>query len=197
MNILKIVGCCGIGLMMAGTVSAEDVKMYSDRVPSAEELSDILFSNQPQAKPKQRPSVKMRSISFSSNKTPKELPKVEEQIQAQASQPVGLPIKFAYNSFEVLEESKPFLNAIGEMLVLPDNANQSLIIEGHTDAGGSELYNKSLSEKRAQAVKDYLRYNFNVAPNRLQVVGMGESQSLPNVNPYAAVNRRVQFRKAP
>jgi len=191
MNILKIVGYCGIGLMVAGSVSAEDVKMYSNRVPSAEELSNILFSNQP----KQHTGVKMRSISFSSNKTPKELPKVASQ--SQVSQPVGLPIKFAYNSFEVLAESKPFLNAIGEMLGLPDNSNERLIIEGHTDAGGSETYNRSLSEKRAQAVKDYLRYSFNVSPNRLQVIGMGESQALPSVNPYAAVNRRVQFRKAP
>jgi len=192
MNVLKMISCCSIGLMLAGSACAEDVKMFSDRVPSAEELGNLLFSSQP--KPK-RAGIKMRSININSKSTPKELPQLAEQ--SQSSQTVGLPIKFAYNSAEVLEESKPFLNSIGKMLALPDNAGQRIVIEGHTDAGGSEGYNRHLSEKRAQSVKNYLRNNFNVASDRLLVTGMGESHALPGVNPFAAVNRRVQFRRAP
>jgi len=193
MNVLKLMGCCGISLMLVTPVTAEDVQMFSDRVPTAAEMGAILFSDQPAAsKPR---GIKMRSINFNSKSTPKELPQVAGSNQA--SPTIGLPIKFAYNSADVLDESKPFLNEVGKLLSLPERAGESLIIEGHTDAGGSETYNRRLSEKRAQAVKDYLRINFNVSSNRLLVTGLGESQVLPNVNPYASVNRRVQFRRAP
>lgn len=190
MNILKMIASCGVCLMAAGSVSAEDVKMFSDGAPSAEEMGSLLFSG-----PKPG-GVKMRSISFGKSKaTPQEVPQLSESTQASTA--IGLPIKFAYNSTEVLEESKPYLNEIGKMLALPDYAGERLIIEGHTDASGPETYNKQLSEQRAQAVKNYLRNNFNVSSDRLLVTGMGESQALPNSNPYAAINRRVQFRKAP
>jgi len=193
MTILNKIACCGVGLIVTATVMAEDVKMFSDRTPSAEEMGELLFSKQPDATPA---NVKMRSISFGKSKsTPKELPELAGKNQATAI--VGLPIKFAYNSAEVMEESKPFLNEIGKMLALPEYSGEKLIIEGHTDAAGSESYNKQLSEKRAQAVKDYLKEQFNVPANRLLVTGVGESQALPNSSPYSALNRRVQFRKAP
>jgi len=193
MTILKTIACCGIGLIVTGTVIAEDVKMFSDRTPSAAEMGELLFSKQPGSTPG---NVKMRSISFGKSKsTPEELPELAGKNQATSI--VGLPIKFAYNSAEVMEESKPFLNEIGKMLALPEYMGEKLIIEGHTDAAGSDSYNKQLSEKRAQAVKVYLKDNFNVSANRLLVIGVGESQSLPDSNPYSALNRRVQFRKAP
>jgi outer membrane protein OmpA-like peptidoglycan-associated protein len=191
MNILKMASC-GLALMIAGSATAEDVKMFTDRMPSAMEMGGILFS-QPTASKSE--AMKMRSISFSSSKSkPKELPELARQDQSASA--VGLPIKFAFNSADVLNESKPFLNEIGKMLALPDYSNERLIIEGHTDATGPESYNQSLSEKRAQSVKAYLKGNFNIASNRLLVTGLGESQSLPQMSPYAAVNRRVQFRKA-
>ncbi len=192
MNILKIVSC-GLALMIVGPAAAEDVKMYTDRMPSATEMGDILFSQPMDSK---STGMKMRSISFSSSKsTLQELPELARQEQSTSA--VGLPIKFAFNSATVLNESKPFLNEIGKMLALPDYSNERLIIEGHTDASGPESYNQFLSERRAQAVKAYLKGHFNVASNRLLVTGFGESQSLPQMSPYAAVNRRVQFRKAP
>jgi len=197
MNILKIVGC-SVGLLVAvGSVNAEDVKMFSGKAPTAEEMGAILFANPPATKAK--PTVKMRSISFGKAKssTPKELPAMAEQPQATEAASIGLPIKFAYNSAKVLDESKFSLNEIGRMLALPSYASERIIIEGHTDAGGSEGYNQYLSEKRAQSVKKYLKSQFNIASNRLLTVGMGETQSLPGVDPFAGANRRVQLRRAP
>ncbi len=192
MNVLKIMSC-GLALMITGSVAAEDVTMFTDRVPSATEMGGILFSQPMDSK---AIGMKMRSISFSSSKsTPQQLPELTTQEQSASA--VGLPIKFAFNSATVLNESKPFLNEIGKMLALPGYSNERLIIEGHTDATGPESYNQFLSERRAQAVKAYLKGHFDVASNRLLVTGFGESQSLPKMSPYAAVNRRVQFRKAP
>ncbi|NOR68202.1 MAG: OmpA family protein [Methylomarinum sp.] len=179
-----------LALFVWQAANAQAVKMYSDKAPSAEEMGSILFSNQPaEMKPA---GIKMRSISFGK---PKNLS--EPKAVSQQSSTIGLPIKFGYNSSEILNESKPFLNEIGRMLSLPDFSGEKLLIEGHTDASGSENYNRYLSERRAESVKNYLRNNFNIASNRLFVTGMGESQSLPGVDPFAAVNRRVQFRKSP
>lgn len=178
--------------------SAQSVKMYSGSAPSAEEMGNILFSNQPTETPAMKPDgMKMRSISFGKPKTAPSSADLGTPAVAEQSSSIGLPIKFAYNSAEVLGESKPFLDEIGRMLSLPNFANEKLVIEGHTDAGGSEDYNRYLSERRATSVKNYLKQKFNIASNRLFVNGMGESQPLPDVSPYAAVNRRVQFRKAP
>ncbi len=175
--------------------NAQEVKMYTGSAPSAEEMGKILFSSQPSTmKPE---GIKMRSINFGkSTNSQQELPKQAAQASQQDSA-VGLPIKFGYNSAEILEDSKSFLNEIGRMLSMPDFASEKLVIEGHTDASGSDKYNMYLSERRAESVKEFLRNNFNIASNRLFVTGMGESQPLQGVAPHAPVNRRVQFRKAP
>src|SRR5688572_2567660 len=50
----------------------------------------------------------------------------------------------------------------------------NVTITGHTDRLGTEAYNLKLSQRRAEAVKDYLVRN-GVAPNRLSAVGKGEA----------------------
>lgn len=177
------------------SVQAESVKMY-DQAPSASEMGSVLFSKSAPASNTEKPVMKMRSISFGKPKNDvQNLP--EPTAQKSKGSAIGLPIKFAYNSADILDESKPFLREIGKMMSMPEFANEKLLIEGHTDAAGSEQYNQYLSERRANSVKSYLRLNYQIASNRLFVTGMGESQPLEGVNPYDGVNRRVQFRKAP
>lgn len=51
---------------------------------------------------------------------------------------------------------------------------------GYTDSKGTEEYNQSLSERRAQAVKDYL-VDRGIASDRITVSGLGESGAVaPN-----------------
>ncbi len=182
-----------LAILLSSSAIADEVKMYSDKVPSAEEMGSSLFASEPgPAVGNNAPQgVKMRSISFGKPKN--------EPVAAPAAQvgAIGLPIKFAYNSADVLEESKPYLNEVGRMLNLPEYSDQRLVIEGHTDALGSESYNQYLSERRAASVKSYLKNNFNIAENRLFINGVGENQPLPGTDPNSGLNRRVQFRKAP
>jgi len=166
--------------------------MYNEKAPTAEEMGDILFSRQPSEM--KQGKVKMRSISFGKPKNA--LPK-QPISENQQTATIGLPIKFGLDSTAILEESKPILNEIGRMLGLSNFANEKLLIEGHTDASGSEFYNQNLSKRRANSVKKYLTDHFNIATNRLYITGKGESQPLPGVAPNSAVNRRVQFRKVP
>ena len=179
-----------LALCLSTAAIAGDVKMF-DRPPSAEEMGNILFSGKPRAA---APAMKTRSISFSKIETVIDQP-LEQRVEAADS--VGLPIKFAYNSDRILQESKPYLNEVGKMLSLQEFAQEKLVVEGHTDASGSENYNQYLSERRAKAVKRYLMTNYQVSAERLFVTGMGESSPLPGLNPNAGVNRRVQFYKAP
>ena len=201
MFFLKKMGCSVflVSLLWQINANAQDVKMFTGSAPSAEEMGKILFSPQGRAAvPAMKPGgIKMRSINFGKSKnSQQELPQ-QATVASQEDSAVGLPIKFGYNSAEILEESKSFLNEIGRMLSMPDFASEKLVIEGHTDASGSDKYNMYLSERRAESVKVFLKNNFSIASNRLFVTGMGESQPLSGVAPNAAVNRRVQFRKAP
>jgi len=67
-------------------------------------------------------------------------------------------------------------------------------IEGHTDSVGSDSYNQGLSERRAQAVLDYLVGN-GIAASRLSATGYGESRPITDNNSEEsrARNRRVEL----
>jgi outer membrane protein OmpA-like peptidoglycan-associated protein len=179
-------------LLSQGYAFAQEVKMYTDSTPSAEEMANILFGDVPtQAKPK----IKTRSINFS--KKPAALPSPQAALQQAKAASIGLPIRFGYNSTEILPESYASLDEVGKMLQMEQLRNEKLLIEGHTDASGSDTYNRYLSEKRALAVKNYLISRFNIEPHRLLVSGKGESDPLPGIPAYSAQNRRVQFYRAP
>jgi outer membrane protein OmpA-like peptidoglycan-associated protein len=66
------------------------------------------------------------------------------------------------------------------------------LIEGHTDAVGSDAYNLDLSKRRAVAVALYLVNQMGISPDRLAVAGKGKTEPLTD-DPYDAANRRVQF----
>lgn len=68
-------------------------------------------------------------------------------------------------------------------------------VDGHTDSIGSESYNRQLSKKRAQAVKDYLT-DKGVPSERLKVRALGESRPIASNKTAAgrAKNRRVEVR---
>ncbi|MGE0797047.1 MAG: OmpA family protein [Lautropia sp.] len=106
---------------------------------------------------------------------------------------LSLPVQFAFDSAELLPDALVQLDAVAEgiKMTAPDRA---VLIEGHTDSTGPDAYNQSLSERRADAVKRYLIGTHGIAPQRLNVVGLGESSPVDSANPSAAVNRRVQFR---
>jgi outer membrane protein OmpA-like peptidoglycan-associated protein len=81
--------------------------------------------------------------------------------------------------------------------VLQQESGMKLMIEGHTDADGAEDANLSLSQKRAEAVKNALVNIYSVDPGRLQTIGKGESVPVGDNNTAdgKAENRRVVFNK--
>jgi len=97
---------------------------------------------------------------------------------------VNLTVNFATGSTELTPEAIKTLDELGK----------ALSSEGHTDTVGSAAYNKELSERRAQAVVDYIAKKYGVHPDRMQAVGMGEEGLLVSTPPQTAEprNRRVE-----
>jgi len=103
-------------------------------------------------------------------------------------------ILFDLDSDRMRPESTPVLAEL--LRVLGKHSELSIMIEGHTDSSGDDAYNLELSERRAQAVLDYLAAN-GIDPSRLASVGKGETEpAASNDTPQGqAQNRRVVIKK--
>lgn len=105
---------------------------------------------------------------------------------------VSSEASFDFNSATLKPEFKPTLERVAD--VLYNDPNQRIQVVGHTDSKGSEAYNQSLSERRAQATADYL-ISQGVARNQISVDGRGESEPRADNSTAAgrAQNRRVEI----
>lgn len=101
-------------------------------------------------------------------------------------------IHFEFDKDKIRPESFPVLDAVVEVLV--QNPKIRLEIQGHTDNKGAAAYNKSLSDRRAAAVRKYIVAK-GVEGTRLTSKGYGmEKPLVPNTSDInRALNRRVQF----
>ncbi|MCS7076290.1 MAG: OmpA family protein [Bacteroidia bacterium] len=87
---------------------------------------------------------------------------------------------FDFNAYQLLPQSYPELDKLAELL----NKNSTLKIElsGHTDDIGEDKFNLTLSQNRANAVKEYLLKK-GISADRIQAKGYGKTQPLvPNVS---------------
>lgn len=106
---------------------------------------------------------------------------------------VAIQIQFAFNSYELETMGKDTVSEVAKAMNSAALENCKFMVEGHTDAVGSESYNQMLSEQRASTVTQFLQ-QANVSPSRLKAIGFGEAQPLNADNTAAAENRRVQFK---
>lgn len=107
---------------------------------------------------------------------------------------VSMTVQFATGSAELTPQAIQTLTNLGQALTNPSLANYRFRIEGHTDTVGSPGYNQQLSQRRAEAVVDYLETNFHIDRSRVQAIGMGQNGLLIQTPPQTpeARNRRVQ-----
>ena len=106
---------------------------------------------------------------------------------------VNLTVDFQTGSAKLTSAAMHTLDSLGTALSSQALAAYHFRIEGHTDTVGTQAGNKTLSEKRAEAVVNYLVDKFNVDRSRLEAVGMGESGLLVPTGAQIAEprNRRV------
>ena len=102
-------------------------------------------------------------------------------------------IQFDFDKAEVKPESTATLAEIGKLLKA--NPALKLYVVGHTDAVGAVAYNKDLSEKRAQAVVQWLVAKHGIAGDRLVPAGVGPLAPVATnaTDEGRAKNRRVEL----
>ncbi|HEU5294093.1 MAG TPA: OmpA family protein [Burkholderiaceae bacterium] len=179
-----------LSAVAALAAQAQEVKVFrSSETVDPTEVARILDRSGP---------IKMRSLRLLDDSASGAVAATSAAAAAAASQAarpsaLSLPVPFAFDSAEILPAAKPQLDAIAAGIrMLP--VDQKVVIEGHTDAVGTEQYNDQLSQRRAQAVARYLVATYGIDASQLESVGLGEHQPLPGRNPLAGENRRVQFR---
>jgi outer membrane protein OmpA-like peptidoglycan-associated protein len=104
---------------------------------------------------------------------------------------VDLRLSFGTGSSALTAAAQAQIRAFAEALKRPQLSSIRVRIEGHTDSSGSRATNMSLSQRRAQAVADYL-VGQGVPLERLEVRGLGPDQPLPGRPASAGENRRVE-----
>jgi len=105
-------------------------------------------------------------------------PRVEEKVVAAAAEPAIIVLAFEDIHFDFDKSTlKPEARTIlkRNIQLLKDNPNAKVRIAGYTSASGTEEYNQKLSERRAKSVEEYLINEGIITPDRLTMIGYGES----------------------
>ena len=106
---------------------------------------------------------------------------------------VAADIQFDEDAAVVRPESYRMLGRIADTLYQPSLLGYKFLIVGHSISTGKRDYNLTLSQRRADVIRDIMISTFKVSPKRLQSLGLGEEQMLDNLHPSAPVNAQVQL----
>jgi outer membrane protein OmpA-like peptidoglycan-associated protein len=106
-------------------------------------------------------------------------PKAEEKVVVLASAPTeGVivlafeDIHFDFDKSTLKPEAQTILKR--NIQVLKENPKAQIRVAGYTSASGTDAYNQKLSERRANAVKEYLINEGIISSDRLSMIGYGE-----------------------
>ncbi len=136
------------------------------------------------------------------NRMDKQAERIEEEIPGAEVKRVGEGINVTFtqdagvffdtNKSDVKGESANTLNKLAG--IFKEYPNSNILVEGHTDSAGSDEYNWTLSQQRAESVSDYLMAQ-GISANRFTTKWYGETQPKESNETAAgkAANRRVEL----
>ena len=106
-------------------------------------------------------------------------------------------VNFDFGSAQIAQEQVGNLEALADAIkdVVDRNPSETFLIEGHTDAVGTEIANLALSDRRAEAVASALTEYFEVPPENLVTQGYGEAYLKVDTQAQNRENRRVTVRR--
>lgn len=130
----------------------------------------------------------------------KQAEELDKELKGAKVERVGEGIKITFDSGILFAVSKSDLQPAAQTnlqdlaTVLNKYADTNVLIEGHTDADGTEDYNLDLSKRRAQSVANYLA-GLQVDATRLTTMGYGEAQPVGSneTTEGKQQNRRVEI----
>jgi OOP family OmpA-OmpF porin len=103
-------------------------------------------------------------------------------------------VKFGFNKDSLTPKAKEALDQLGGQIA--STKGYIIALEGGTDSVGSPEYNYDLSQRRANAVIQYLATKYNVPAHKIYVIGLGKDRPVETNKTSAgrADNRRVDVR---
>ena len=106
-------------------------------------------------------------------------------------------ITFGFGSADIAEGEIDKLQGMADAMLklIKKNPAETFLIEGHTDAVGSNVANLALSDKRAESVAIALNNVFDVPSENLTTQGYGERYLKVKTEAKEPLNRRVVFRR--
>jgi outer membrane protein OmpA-like peptidoglycan-associated protein len=105
---------------------------------------------------------------------------------------VTVEIQFDEDAAVIRPESYRALGHIADTLSHPKLLTYKFLIVGHTVSTGRRENNLTLSQRRADVVREVLVNTFKISPKRLQAIGLGEEQLLDAAHPAAPINQWIQ-----
>lgn len=128
---------------------------------------------------------------------PEAPPAVEEPkaapVEPKAKAPVAMSLKiqFAAGKADIQPKYKGEIEKVAEFM--KQNPDATVVIEGHTDNAGSKASNMTLSQNRADSVKDFLVKELGIDESRIKAVGYGPTKPIASNATQAGQqkNRRV------
>jgi outer membrane protein OmpA-like peptidoglycan-associated protein len=129
----------------------------------------------------------------------KQAEELDQDLAGAKVERVGEGIKITFDSGILFDVNKATLRPASEAeltklaVILNKYPDTNILLEGHTDATGSDEYNLDLSRLRAQSVSAFLAGQ-GVASNRFSIMGYGESQPIADNETEIGrqANRRVE-----
>jgi OmpA-OmpF porin, OOP family len=123
---------------------------------------------------------------------------------AQVKRPLIAPqlLKLTQLRFDVLFDpdsslirpgSYGMIGSLADALTDPRLQPYRFLIVDHTESGGRRDFNLTLSQRRADSIRDVLVTTFKISGKRLLALGLGEEQLQDGNRPTAPVNARVQI----
>jgi OmpA-OmpF porin, OOP family len=157
-------------LAAAPAARADDSVDVGAKVPSQEDIKQGLF---PDDECEQLKAAGFKCMGFK--------PPVRFSLPA---------VSFKVGSAELPDVVKQQLDAFADVLRTRRTVDRKVRVEGHADASGDPGANLELSQRRADAAKQYLTAK-GVNPDLVVAVGMGARTPKDSKNPNAPENRRV------
>ena len=113
----------------------------------------------------------------------------------EAAPRIDLSLDFGFDLTEIGPTARAQLDEVAKALRAPRLADRRILIEGHTDAMGPDLYNLDLSRRRAGRVRRVLIAEYGIPAARLAARGRGETAPVASNDDLEGRrrNRRVTF----
>jgi peptidoglycan-associated lipoprotein len=183
-KVIVVIGCLGVMISAGGCANKEVVKKDE---PMAGSTSPVKSAAAPTTGTKAIPGMTAPVVQAAPSAA------TQQPVKSTVSQASFEKIYFDFDSSDLSKSSRDTLTRSAEIL-LKDQKQSKLSIEGNCDERGSAEYNLALGERRAKAAAKYLT-TLGVQPERLSVVSYGnEKPALQGSDEAAwAKNRRDEF----